>query len=122
MKPRKSITLEIQLPQIGGDIEKSSAFKRFLAEAASKLLSQSCNAGWVREKYVQYLKAEEKKRRQAFQRHVADFKAGKATAHVAAPATASEPTANVPTASEQPAASSKKAPVATNGEDGNGNE
>jgi len=121
MKTRKSITLKIPLPPNGGAIENSVGFKRFLAEAATKLLSQSCNEVWVRDKYVLFLKAEERRRRQAFQNRVAELKAGKPAASVATPASSSAPTVNVPPGSGQPVVdSSKKAPVATTGKDGNG--
>jgi len=96
MKTRKSITLKIPLPPNGGAIENSVGFKRFLAEAATKLLSQSCNEVWVRDKYVLFLKAEERRRRQAFQNRVAELKAGKPAASVATPASSSAPTVNVP--------------------------
>jgi len=123
MKPCKTISLKIQLPEIGSGIQNQTSFRRHLAAAAIKLLPQTLNEAWVQEQYILFLKAEEHERREKFKKHVAELKAGKTAATVAASPTASAAPANIAPAGEQPVAdSSKKAPVATNGEDGNGNE
>ena len=123
MKPRKSITLEIPLPQISGGILNQTGFKRHLADAAIKQLPKTLNEAWVQDQYILFLKAEEHERREKFKKQVAELKAGKTTAPVATPPTASAPTANIPRAGEQPVAStSKKAPVAITGKDENGHE
>lgn len=122
MKPCKSISLKIQLPEIGRGIQNQTGFKRHLAAAAIKLLPQTLNEAWVQEQYILFLKAEEHERREKFKKHVAELKAGKTAATVAAPTTASVAPTNVPPASEQPVDSSKKAPVATTGKDGKSDE
>lgn len=122
MKQRKSINVELPLPQIGGGIQNQTGFQRHLAGAAIKQLSKILNHSWVQEQYVLFLKAGERERREKFKMHVAEIKAGKAKAVLASPTTG---TTITPNSCGQPvivSSNSKKAPVATSGKDGNGNE
>ena len=109
MKPRKSIKVPLPPLTMGTlNVNNTPGFLKFVEEAATRLLRETCHERWMRHQYAKFLMEDERKRRKNFQFHLSMIKGGKA--NPASPQLSSARTHD--------AGNSKKAPVATSRNEG----